>query len=188
MSTLSVKGEFAPFGLAMMAACVGESIPIIGVFFVAILGTAIGNGLASLGDFILTSIIYFIVVLLFKTKVAIEDRNELIKTGGQLCFASFILSLIKSIIIGFSMYDVFMGLVVASMTYVFYKIFVNGLTFVKDLNIKKAFTIEELIAGIIIISLSIVTLTGIKVFSLNISNIIIIIKSSISTLFRSLFR
>ena len=175
MSTLSVKGEFAPFGLAMMAACVGESVPIIGVFIVAIIGTFLGNGLSSLGNFIATSIIYFITVLVFKTKIAVEERNELVKTGGQLCFASFAVSLVQSIIGVFTLYDVFMGLIVAAMTYVFYKIFVNGLTFIKDLNIKKAFTIEELIAGVIIVSLASVALNGINIFSLNLSNIIMIL-------------
>lgn len=175
MSTLSVKGEFAPFGLAMMAACVGESVPIIGVFIVAIIGTFLGNGLSSLGNFIATSIIYFITVLVFKTKIAVEERNELVKTGGQLCFASFVVSLVQSIIGVFTLYDVFMGLIIAAMTYVFYKIFVNGLTFIKDLNIKKAFTIEELIAGVIIVSLASVALNGINIFSLNLSNIIMIL-------------
>lgn len=172
MSTLSVKGEFAPFGLAMMAACVGESVPIIGVFIVAILGTFLGNGLENVGNFILTSIIYFTAVLLFKTKIAVEERNELVKTGGQLCFASFAVSMLKSITSVFTLYDVFMGLIIASMTYVFYKIFVNGLTFIKDLNIKKAFTIEELIAGVIIVSLASVAFNEVTIFSLNISNII----------------
>ncbi len=175
MSTLSVKGEFAPFGLAMMAACVGESVPIIGVFIVAIIGTFVGNGITSVGNFILTSIIYFIAVLVFKTKIAIEERNELVKTGGQLCFASFVVSMLKSITSVFTLYDVFMGLIIASMTYVFYKIFVNGLTFIKDLNIKKAFTIEELIAGVIIVSLAAVSFSRITIFSLNVSNIIMIL-------------
>ena len=175
MSTLSVKGEFAPFGLAMMAACVGESVPIIGVFIVAIIGTFVGNGLTSVGNFILTSVIYFIAVLVFKTKIAVEERNELVKTGGQLCFASFVVSILKSITTSLTSYDVFMALIVASMTYVFYKIFVNGLTFIKDLNIKKAFTIEELIAGVIIVSLAAVSFNEINVFSLSVSNIIMML-------------
>lgn len=175
MSTLSVKGEFTPFGLAMVAACVGENIPIIGVFIVAILGTFIGNGTAALGNFMAISIIYFIVVLLFKTKIAVEDRNELIKTGGKLFFASFIVSLIQSMISVFTLYDTFMGIIVAAMTYVFYKIFVNGLTFIKDLNVKRAFTIEELIAGTIIISLASVAFSEVSIFSLNVSNIIMIL-------------
>ena len=156
MSTLSVKGDFAPFGLAMMAACVGESVPLIGVFIAAIIGTFLGNGLAGLGNFITVSIIYFIIVLVFKTKIAIEDRNELVKTGGQLWFATFAVSILKSIMTVFTLYDVFMGLIISAMTYVFYKIFVNGLTFIKDLNIKKAFTIEELIAGVIISAIIVV--------------------------------
>lgn len=175
MSTLSVKDQFAPFGLAMVAACVGETVPIIGVFLTALIGTFIGNGLTSLGDFLSISIIYFILVLLFRAKVAVEDRNELIKTGGKLFFASFIVSLVKSMVGVFTLYDVFMGIVTASLIYVFYKIFVNGLTFIKDLNIKRAFTIEELIAGVLIISLASIAFNNINIFSLNLSNIIIIL-------------
>lgn len=95
MSTLSVKEQFAPFGLAMMAACVGETVPIIGVFIMALIGTFAGNGLACLGDFIAISIIYFILVLLFRAQIAVEDRNELIKTGGKLFAASLIVSIVK---------------------------------------------------------------------------------------------
>lgn len=173
ISTLSVKGEFAPFGLAMMAACVGETVPIIGVFIVAIIGTFVGNGLACLGDFVAISIIYFTLVLLFKAQIAVEERNELIKTGGKLFAASLIVSIAKSALSVFTMYDVFIGIVTASMTYVFYKIFVNGLAFIKELNVKKAFTIEELIAGVLIVSLSSIAFNSINIFSLNLSNIII---------------
>lgn len=175
MSILSVKGQFAPFGLAMMAACIGESVPLIGVFIAAIIGTFLGNGLAGLGSFIITFIVYFIIVLVFKTKIAVEDRNELIKTGGQLWFSSFIVSMVQNCIGSFALYGVFTAFIVSAMTYVFYKIFVNGLTFIKDLNIKKAFTIEELVAGVIIISLASVALKGINIFSLNLSNIIMML-------------
>ena len=174
MSTLSIKGEIMPFGLAIMAACVGENVPIIGVFISAILGTCIGNGIASLGNFIAVSVIYFILVLMFKTKIAVEERNEIVKTGGKLFFACFIVSIIKSFIGIFLLYDVFMGAISASIVYVFYKIFVNGLACIKDFNNKKAFTIEELIAGILIISLASLAFNNVNIFSLNISNIIII--------------
>lgn len=175
VSTLSVKEEFAPLGLAIMAACVGEAVPIIGVFIVALIGTFVGNGLAAFGDFVAISIIYFILVLLFKAKVAVEERNELIKTGGKLFAASLIVSIIKSMFSVFTMYDVFLGIITASLTYVFYKIFVNGLAFIKDLNIKKAFTIEELIAGVLIIALASIAINSINIFSLNLSNIIIML-------------
>ena len=174
LSTLSIKGEVVPFGLAMVAACVGESVPLIGVFISATIGTLIGNGLASTGNFLITIAVYFAFVLLFRGKVAVEERNEIVKTGGKLFAACFIISIIKSFIGVFLLYDVFMGAVSASLIYVFYKIFVNGLACIKDLNEKKAFTIEELIAGIIIISLASSVFNDFNIFSLNISNIIII--------------
>lgn len=174
MSTLSVKNEIMPFGLAMVAACVGESIPIIGVFIMAIIGTAIKGGVTAVISFLSTAVIYFIFVLIFKSKIAIEDRNENVKSGGKLFSASIIVSLIKCIKGGFLFYDFFMGIVSATILYVFYKIFVNGLVFIKSIKIKSAFTTEELIASVIIIAIASVVLNGLNIFSLNISNIIII--------------
>lgn len=174
MSTLSIKGNIVPFGLAMVAACVGETVPLIGVYLSAIIGTFIGNGAAATGDFIGTSIIYFLLVLFVKTKIAIDERNESVKSGGKLFSAIMIVTAIESYRSSFNMYDMFMGAINASIVYVFYKIFVNGLATIRDLNEKKAFTIEELVASVIIASVAIVALSGMNVFGVNISNILTI--------------
>lgn len=174
LSTLTIKNQIMPFGLAMVAACVGETVPIIGVFLMALIGTAISMQKSAVSNFIVTSIIYFILVLFFKAKVAVEERNEVVKTGGKLFAACMIVSIIKCFTGIFLLYDVFMSIISSSIVYVFYKLFVNGLAFIKDFNIKKAFTMEELIAGILIISLASLSLKDINIFSLNLSNIIII--------------
>lgn len=174
LSTLTIKNQIMPFGLAMVAACVGETVPIIGVFLMALIGTAISMQKSAVNNFIVTSIIYFILVLFFKAKVAVEERNEVVKTGGKLFAACMIVSIIKCFTGIFLLYDVFMSIISSSIVYVFYKLFVNGLAFIKDFNIKKAFTMEELIAGILIISLASLSLKDINIFSLNLSNIIII--------------
>ncbi len=174
MSTLSVKNEIMPFGLAMLAACVGESIPIAGVFAMAIIGTAIKGGVIGVINFLSIAVIYFIFILLFKSKVAIEDRNEVVKSGGKLFAAATIVALIKCIKGGFLFYDLFMGIISAAIIYVFYKIFVNGLVFLKNIKIKSAFTTEELIASVIIIAIASLVFNKLNIFSLNISNIVII--------------
>lgn len=174
LSTLTIKNQIMPFGLAMVAACIGETVPIIGVFLMALIGTAISMQKSAVSNFIVTSIIYFILVLFFKAKVAVEERNEVVKTGGKLFAACMIVSIIKCFTGIFLLYDVFMSIISSSIVYVFYKLFVNGLAFIKDFNIKKAFTMEELIAGILIISLASLSLKDINIFSLNLSNIIII--------------
>lgn len=174
MSTLSIKGELMPFGLAIMASCVGENIPIAGVFISAIIGTCVGGGPTSLINFLEISAIYFLLVLIFRAKVAVEERNEMVKTGGKLFFAYFIVSLIKNFAGVFLLYDAFMSVISGAIIYVFYKIFVNGLASINKLNEKKAFTIDELIATTIIIALASSAFNNVSVFSLNISNIIII--------------
>ena len=174
LSTLTIKNQIMPFGLAMVAACVGETVPMIGVFLMALIGTAISMQKSAVSNFIVTSIIYFILVLFFKAKVAVEERNEVVKTGGKLFAACMIVSIIKCFTGIFLLYDVFMSIISSSIVYVFYKLFVNGLAFIKDFNIKKAFTMEELIAGVLIISLASLSLKDINIFSLNLSNIIII--------------
>ena len=174
LSTLTIKNQIMPFGLAMVAACVGETVPIIGVFLMALIGTAISMQKSAVSNFIVTSIIYFILVLFFKAKVAVEERNEVVKTGGKLFAACMIVSIIKCFTGIFLLYDLFMSIISSSIVYVFYKLFVNGLAFIKDFNIKKAFTMEELIAGVLIISLASLSLKDINIFSLNLSNIIII--------------
>lgn len=174
MSTLSINNDVFPFGLAMIAACVGETLPIIGVFLMALIGTSIGGGFSALGNFIATSVVYFILVLFFRAKVAVDERNEVIKTGGKLFVASTIVSLVSSFTGIFLMYDVFISIISSAITYVFYKIFVNGLTLIKGFKVKKAFTIEELIAGVLIIAVASTALNNLSIFNLNISNIIII--------------
>ena len=174
ISTLSVKNMEVPFGLAIVAGCVGETIPVIGVFISAILGTILGNGFSGLGNFLITSIIYFALVIIFNYKVAVDERNEVIKTGGKLFFSCLIIPIIRCITGVFLIYDVFIAVISSSILYVFYKIFVNGLIIIESFNEKKAFTIEELIASVIILAIASTALNGLNLFSLSISNIIII--------------
>ena len=174
ISTLSVKNMEVPFGLAIVAGCVGETIPVIGVFIAAILGTILGNGFSGLGNFLITSIIYFALVIIFNYKVAVDERNEVIKTGGKLFFSCLIIPIIRCITGVFLIYDVFIAVISSSILYVFYKIFVNGLIIIENFNEKKAFTIEELIASVIILAIASTALNGLNLFSLSISNIIII--------------
>ena len=140
MSTLSIKQDIIPFGLAMVAACIGSTIPIFGVYVVALVGTFVGNGFSALSNFIAVSVMYLVLVLSFKSKVAVDERNEIIKTGGKLFIACMIVELVKNIKGVFLLYDLFIGTISSALIYVFYKIFVNGLIVIKDFRIKRLLT------------------------------------------------
>ncbi len=133
MSMLSIEDEIAPFGLAMF-----------GVILAGAIGTFAGNGIAAFLNFVLSSIIYFALVLIFKPKVAIEERNELLKTGKKLFLAVFLVSFFQNIKGIVLTYDVFMALVSATLTYVFYKIFVNRTSCYQKLENKKGIYIRRI--------------------------------------------
>jgi len=174
MSTVSVKNEIMPFGLAMVAATLSSGVPVFGVLVSAAIGTLAGNGIGAFLNFVLSSIIYFALVLIFKPKVAIEERNELLKTGKRLFIASFLVSFFQNIHGIVLTYDIFMALVAAALTYVFYKIFVNGLAVIKDWKVKQAFTLEELIGASIIVGIASMILNQVTIFGLHLSNIVIV--------------
>lgn len=174
MSTLSIEEEITPFGLAMVAATLSSGVPVFGVLIAGAIGTLMGNGVSAFLNFVLSSIIYFALVLIFKPKVAVDERNEWLKTGKRLFMACFIVTFFQNVKGIVLTYDVFMAIVAGALTYVFYKIFVNGLVVIKEIRTKKAFTLEELIGATIIVSIASIVLNGINVFDLHLSNIVII--------------
>ena len=174
VSMVSIKNEIIPFGLAILAACMGGTVPIFMVYIVSFISTWIFHGGDGLVTFFGTSIIFFVLIFIFKPKVSLDERNEVLKVGTRLFFASFLYNLINNIRGVFLIYDLFLGLVIAALTYTFYKIFVNGIVVIRDWGEKKAFTVEELIAASIIIAIAISVLKDVQIFSLSISNILII--------------
>lgn len=174
VSMVSIKHEILPFGLAILAACMGGTVPIFMVYLVSIISTGIFQGTSGLASYFYTSVIFFLLVFIFKPKVSLDDRNEVFKVGSRLFWASFIYNLIKNIRGVFLVYDVFLGIIISALTYTFYKIFVNGIVVIRDFKVKKAFTVEEVIAASIILAIAISVFHDVNIFSLSISNILII--------------
>lgn len=175
ISMVSIRNEVLPFGLAIIAACLGTEIPIAIVFLVSSLSILIFQGANNFGVFLFTCIVYFLSVIIIKPKYALEDRNEIVKTGGKLFWACFIVNLINNIRGNFLVYDLFMGTIISALTYAFYKIFVNGIVVIRDFNIKKAFSLEELVGAAIIVGLASTAFSSINILGINITNVLIIL-------------
>ena len=72
----------------------------------------------------------------------------------------------------FLVYDLLASFVFAILTYIFYKIFSNSITLIKDYGIKQAFTIEEVIGASLLVSIAVYSLNGLNILGLSISNIL----------------
>ena len=174
VSIVEIKNQILPFGLAIVAACLGSTIPIFMVYVVSILSVIIFHGGAGFASYFYTSLIFFLLIFVFKPKISVDDRNEVFKVGTRLFFAPFIYFFIKNIRGTFLAYDLFLGFVISALTYTFYKIFVNGIVVIRDFSKKQAFTVEEVIASTIIFAIAISAFQNIEIFKLNISNIFVI--------------
>ena len=150
VSMISLKNGFRPFGLAIVAACVSGEIPIVIPYISVIIGNSISGGLEAFTTFLFVSILYFILVLILKRKVAMEDRNEETKTGSKLFWAGVVYSFVKLEFSGFSLYNFVIAIILYGITYVFYKIFVNGLEYLKNIGIVRIYTSEEITATAIL--------------------------------------
>ena len=62
--------------------------------------------------------------------------------------------------------------IIAIITYIFYKIFSNSITVIKDYGVKQAFTVEEVMGASLLMSIAFYSLHGFNIFGLSISNIL----------------
>lgn len=72
----------------------------------------------------------------------------------------------------FLIYDLISSIMYAIITYIFYKIFANSISVIKQYGIKQAFSIEEIMGASLMISIAFVSLSAIKIFDLSITNIL----------------
>ena len=97
------------------------------------------------------------------------------KTGSRLFFAYVFVSLFNNWTSNIWIVDLIYSCLYGGVLYVFYKVFVNALAVIKNLGIKKAFTSEEFIATVSLISIAASVFLNVKIFGINITNIIVIL-------------
>lgn len=171
ISMITVKDTYIPLGMAMVAACLGSTVPIILVYISSLIGTAISVGSAEFTNVFWLSIVYFLLVAIFKAKICVEERNEIYKTGSRLFWAYVICSIFRNWGNDW-FYNLFMSCMTGGILYVFYKIFVNGIIIIKDFSKKKVFTVEETASGIAIIVLALSFFNSNVIDKLTISSIV----------------
>ena len=166
--------NMAPFGCAITAASFGAGIPAATVCLVTIIGTAIKTGGSGLLFYILTLLI-FIAFILIKRPIEQEDKNEKLKVGLQMTFAVFTVQMVKMLFKGFLVYDLLYNIMITISTYILYKVFVNSLIVFKEFEVKKVFSIEEIMGASVILAIAVNALGKLSIFGFSIRNILSIL-------------
>lgn len=172
VSMIGMGQQISPFSLAIVAAIVANEIPVVMVLIFALIGNIVGCGYNSIVTYIVTILIFFASFLVFQPKYNEEGRNEKIKLVKRIFYSTLIVQVVKIVCTNFMLYDVFVAISMAIIVAVFYKIFVNSITVLTGFNRIKAFSIEEVIGGSLLLSIAVCAFGDISIIGFSIRNIL----------------
>ena len=163
----------APFALAILAATLSNSIPIGVVYILTCIGTYVGFGASGLLNYFITSLVFFVSLYIFKTRIQ-DEVNERRKVGKNIIIATLLVQIVPLAFGTFYLYDLLIGIMQAIVTYIFYKIFVNSITVIRDYGFKSVFSIEEVMGACMMMAIAFAALTPIHIFNFSVKNILCI--------------
>lgn len=175
MSMVSFGDGIAPFSMAIFAAACSNSIPVIFIYMVTMTGTAIKFGSIGVLNYLLISLAFIAMVLIFKPWYEEEYKNERRKLGKYVFLSTFIIQVIQMFFNDFLIYNLLLSIATSTITYIFYKIFSESIVVIREWGNKSAFSIEEIIGATLMISVSLLAINNVTLFSLNIGQVIMII-------------
>ena len=141
LSSENVIFSIVPFGLSFIAAALSNGQAVGIMYVLSLIGTFIKFGTNSFLTYFITSLIFFVLVLLIRPKLQ-DNVNEKKKIGMHLFFAVLLVQIVPVFFRTFIVYDALISIMLAITTYIFYKIFVSSILMIKEFDSKRAFTIE----------------------------------------------
>ena len=98
MSMVSCGDGIAPFGMAIFAAACSNSVPVIFIYIVTMIGTALKFGSAGVLNYLLISLLFIAMILIFKPWYQEEYKNERRKLGRYVFIATLIIQTVGVLI------------------------------------------------------------------------------------------
>lgn len=113
--------------------------------------------------------------LLFKPWYEEEYKSERRKLGKYVIASVILVQAVQILFRGFLLYDMFLGVVTAVTTYIFYKIFSNSLIVFSEYGITKAFTVEEAVGASLMLAIAATSFRGFQIFGFEIKTVLCIL-------------
>lgn len=175
LSSIQCVGGIAPFAIAILGASLANRIPILMVYVCTLLGTFVGLGANSALIYLLTSLVFIVMTLIWKPKEGLEYENEKCKLGKYVILSSFLIQISKMLFGDFLVYDLIVSIGIAIASYIFYKIFANSLIVMDQFGKKRAFAIEEVIGASIMLAICASSFRDFAIFGFELRTILSIL-------------
>lgn len=173
-SSHNIMLGLSPFAIAFTAAMLSNGNPVGIIYILTLIGTFIKFGPNVLFTYVLTSLVFFASSLFVRHNV-IEDTNEEKRLGIHLFASVLIVQIVPMFFRSFLLYDLLLAIMVAVVTFVFYKIFANSIIMIKEFKNKKAFTIEEVIGTSLLLAIAVCAFGDLTIFGFSVKNILSIL-------------
>ena len=144
------------------------------MYVLSLIGTFIKFGTNSFLTYFITSLVFFVLVLLIRPKLQ-DNVNEKKKIGMHLFFAVLLVQIVPVLFRTFIVYDALISIMLAITTYIFYKIFVSSILMIKEFDSKRAFTIEEVMGTSLLLAITISSFGELSVFGFSVKNVLSIL-------------
>lgn len=175
LSLVSLNGEFSIFSISMLGACFASGVPLLGIIIVSLIGNLIKFGVSGALGYFITSLVLIVSFFIIKPRYNESERNENIKIGKNIFIATLLTQIIQTAMATFTLYDVLSAITLSIIALVFYKIFVNSVVVIQEINKEKAFSIEEVIGASILLAIAVGGFGNLSIFGLSICNILSIL-------------
>ncbi len=173
VSSIGFGNGINPFAIAILAAVCSNNVPMSVVYILSLIGTGVGFGKDGLFEYILTSLIFMVLITLFKIKVDETNGNK--RLGVQVCTATLIVQIGKLIFGKILLYDILVSITFVLSVGIFYKIFTSATFVIKESSIKKVFSIEEVLAFSLLVAIAVAGFKDILIFGYSLKNILSIL-------------
>lgn len=174
LSSENVIFSIVPFGLSFIAAALSNGQAVGIMYVLSLIGTFIKFGTNSFLTYFITSLIFFVLVLLIRPKLQ-DNVNEKNKIGMHLFFAVLLVQIVPVFFRTFIVYDALISIMLAITTYIFYKIFVSSILMIKEFDSKRAFTIEEVMGTSLLLAITISSFGKLSIFGFSVKNVLSIL-------------
>ena len=166
--------EIAPFGIAMLAAILSNSIPMGIPFIIIGIGNFISFGGNSTLSYILTSLILVFSILVKSPKYD-EENNEKRRLGTRVLLSCLIVKLAGLIFKDFMVYDLLLAIMHSICVFIFYKIFVNAIPVINKFGSGNVYSIEEVMGTSLALAIAVSCIGNFAIFGYSVKNILCIL-------------
>ena len=175
ISSIGIGQDTSIFSLSIIAACLANNIPVIGITICGLIGNSIGFGVNGILSYIITLLLLLASMFVVKPIYNEENRNEKIKIGKNLFIATVIVNIVQAILTTFTIYDALASFSSGIIAFVFYKIFVNSIVVMQNIRENKVFSIEEVIGASLLLAIAVSSFGNLNILGFSIKNILSIL-------------